>query len=143
MPYSVIRQVSIPGVNDPVPLRDDAASHYLGKTTTELVDGTTSATVSIGGTNVTAVANDWVRLNGSNDSFIYTGSAWVQFSAESTYSITAGTGLEFADGTTTLNHSNSVTANSNDKFKTFTFDAQGHVTSATDATTALSELIAS
>lgn len=45
---------------------------------------------------------------------------------------TAGTGLT-EDTNHALNHTNSVTANTNNVFKTFTYDAQGHVTTGTDA----------
>lgn len=45
---------------------------------------------------------------------------------------TAGTGLT-EDTNHALNHTNSVTANTNNVFKTFTYDAQGHVTAGTDA----------
>lgn len=43
---------------------------------------------------------------------------------------TAGTGLSKSG--TKLNHSNSVGANSNNKIKKFTHDAQGHITGSTD-----------
>ena len=46
----------------------------------------------------------------------------------------AGTGLT-KDGTT-LNHSNSVTAQTSASFSSITFDAQGHITGSTAATTA-------
>lgn len=46
----------------------------------------------------------------------------------------AGTGLT-KDGTT-LNHSNSVTAQTSASFASFTYDAQGHITGSTAATTA-------
>ena len=46
----------------------------------------------------------------------------------------AGTGLT-KDGTT-LNHSNSVTAQTSESFASFTYDAQGHITGSTAATTA-------
>ena len=44
----------------------------------------------------------------------------------------AGTGLT-EDANHAFNHTNSVTANTNNVFKTFTYDAQGHVTAGTDA----------
>lgn len=126
-----IKKVRLPGVAEALDVRDDFASHYLGTTTTALVDGTTSATVVIGGNNVTAVANDWVKLNGSADSFIYTGSAWVQFAAA--YSLSADDGIKIENGV--IKHTNAVTAGA-EGFKTFAYDAQGHITGATDATTA-------
>lgn len=43
---------------------------------------------------------------------------------------TAGTGLSKSG--TKLNHSNSVSANTNNKIKKFTHDAQGHITGSTD-----------
>ena len=46
----------------------------------------------------------------------------------------AGTGL--AKSGTTLNHSNSVTAQASASFSSITFDAQGHITGSTAATTA-------
>ena len=46
----------------------------------------------------------------------------------------AGTGLT-KDGTT-LNHSNSVTAQTSASFSSITFDAQGHITGSTEATAA-------
>ena len=134
-----IKKVKLPGVAEALDVRDDFASHYLGATTTALVDGTTSATVVIGGNNVTAVANDWVKLNGSADSFIYTGSAWVQFAAESTYELSADDGIKIENDV--IKHTNAVTANTTEGFKTFTFDAQGHITAATDATTAQADAI--
>lgn len=134
MPTNYFKQVKLAN-GDVVVVRDDNASHYLGKTTTTLVDGvTSSATVSINGDNVTAVANDWVRLANSNDSFIYTGSVWAQFAAESTYAVSGGTGISIGDDGKTINHSNSVTADTTEGFKTFTYDAQGHITASTAAT---------
>ena len=134
-----IKKVKLPGVVEALDIRDDFASHYLGITTTALVDGTTSATVAIGGNNVTAVANDWVKLNGSADSFIYTGSAWVQFAAESTYSLSADDGIKIENSV--IKHTNAVTADTTEGFKTFTYDAQGHITAATAATTAQADAI--
>lgn len=134
-----IKKVRLPGVAEALDVRDDFASHYLGITTTALVDGTSSATVVIGGNNVTAVANDWVKLNGSADSFIYTGSAWVQFAAESTYSLSADDGIKIENGV--IKHTNAVTADTTEGFKTFTYDAQGHITASTPATTAQADAI--
>ena len=51
----------------------------------------------------------------------------------------AGTGLS-KDGTT-LNHSNSVTAQTTASFSSITFDAQGHITGSTAATTAQNNAI--
>lgn len=57
-------------------LRDSFASHYLG--TADAVPTTSS--VTIGGTAVTAKAHDWVKVGTS--AYIWTGSAWNQFSEE-------------------------------------------------------------
>ena len=134
-----IKKVRVPGIAEALDVRDDFASHYLGITTTALEDGTTSATVVIGGNNVTAVANDWVKRDGSADSFIYTGSAWVQFAAESTYSLSADDGIKIENGV--IKHTNAVTADATEGFKTFAYDAQGHITGATPATTAQADAI--
>ena len=57
-------------------LRDAAAMHYLGHTTTDIVPGTTGASITIGGTSVTAVANDYVTSGTSNLNYIWNGTAW-------------------------------------------------------------------
>ena len=48
--------------------------------------------------------------------------------------ITAGTGLTFSADNKTLNHTNSVTANTTSGLKYFTYDAQGHVTAGVNKT---------
>lgn len=57
-------------------LRDSFASHYLG--TADAVP--TTASVTIGGTAVTAKSQDWVNVGTS--AYIYNGSTWTQFSEE-------------------------------------------------------------
>lgn len=57
-------------------LRDSVASHYLG-----IADAVpTTSSVTIGGVAVTAKAHDWVNVGTS--AYIWTGSAWNQFSEE-------------------------------------------------------------
>lgn len=57
-------------------LRDSVASHYLG-----IADAVpTTSSVTIGGVAVTAKAHDWVKVGTS--AYIWTGSAWNQFSEE-------------------------------------------------------------
>lgn len=46
--------------------------HYIGKTTTQLFEGSTTATVSIGGAPHTAVAGDMVIFDRANGSTTYT-----------------------------------------------------------------------
>lgn len=72
---------------------------------------------------------------GSNVSISYAGSSpnqYVQISATDT-KYSAGTGIGF-DGTT-INHSNSVTAQTASKARYFKYDAQGHITGSGDIST--------
>lgn len=83
MPTNYIKKITMPNGTS-IDLRDDVASHYLGKVTVNPGEGTASATVSIDGNNVTAVANDWVIYRNASDGpigFIWTGSVWEQMSA--------------------------------------------------------------
>lgn len=57
-------------------LEDQGALHFLGHTTTALTDGSTTATITIGGQSVTAVANDYVTANADNNNFIFNGTSW-------------------------------------------------------------------
>lgn len=61
-------------------LRDDFAVHFLGKTTTALTDGAVTNPISINGSNVTAVANDWTVNSTTLQQFLFTGISWVAVS---------------------------------------------------------------
>lgn len=60
----------------PYDLRDAASMHYIGHTTTDIVPGTTGATITINSASVTAVANDYVTSGTSNLNYIWNGTAW-------------------------------------------------------------------
>lgn len=65
----------------------NSALHYIGKTTTELSDGSTTSTISIGGSNVTATSGDIVIDNNSNYEYIWNGDAWEAFGPEGSYKV--------------------------------------------------------
>lgn len=71
-----ISVITIPAGNS-YDIKDSYASHYLGTLDTETVP--TTSTVTIGGQSVTAVANDWVTLPSSHESYIYKNSTWTRF----------------------------------------------------------------
>lgn len=54
------------------------ATHWLGITTTELEDGSTTNPITIGGQSVTAVSGDIVQDSNANE-FIFNGTSWQQF----------------------------------------------------------------
>ena len=97
------------------------AMHFLGITTTDISSGTanTTATVSISGSNKTAVAGDVVIDNSNAYEYVWTGSAWERLGPDGSYktlqtafSNNAGT----ADSTNTSNsfiYSFSQTTNGN------------------------------
>lgn len=51
------------------------ATHWLGVTTTELSDGSTTNPITIGGNSVTAVSGDIVQDSNGNE-YIFNGTAW-------------------------------------------------------------------
>lgn len=61
-------------------LRDDSSVHFLGKTTTALTDGAVTNPISINGSNVTAVANDWTVNSTTLQQFLFNGISWVAVS---------------------------------------------------------------
>lgn len=75
---TIIKSIKLPN-GDVKTIRDDVASHYLGKVSVV----PTTSTVSIGGSNVTAVAYDWVIYSGTDGiaGYTYTGSTWEQMSS--------------------------------------------------------------
>ena len=54
------------------------ATHWLGITTTDLSDGSTTNPITINGVSVTAVSGDIVQ-DSHGDEFIFNGTAWQQF----------------------------------------------------------------
>ena len=80
---SVISKITLPNGNL-YDLRDSAAQHYVGITTTSLRDGSTPNPISIGGADYTAIVND-VVADSSKNQFIWTGSTtgWVKLTPES------------------------------------------------------------
>lgn len=80
---SVISKITLPNGNL-YDLRDSAAQHYVGITTTSLRDGATTNPISIGGADYTAIVND-VVADSSKNQFIWTGSTtgWVKLTPES------------------------------------------------------------
>lgn len=79
MPEStIIKSIKLPN-GDVKTIRDNVASHYLGKVSVV----PTTSTVPIGPDNVPAVEQDWVIYSGSDGiaGYIYTGSTWEQMSS--------------------------------------------------------------
>ena len=65
----------------------NSALHYIGKTDTEITDGSTTGTVSINSTNITATSGDIVIDSNNNYEYIWNGSAWEAFGPEGSYKI--------------------------------------------------------
>lgn len=58
----------------------DARSKFLGITTTELTDGSTTNPIVIDGEQVTAKAGDWtIVYNDSDKEFAFNGTIWQEF----------------------------------------------------------------
>lgn len=98
---------------DSVLFTDEKASHYLGKTTSELTDGSTTNPIVINSNNVTAVAYDWVVVGTANSIFQFDGTNWTAIAKgavvnDSTITITT-TGE--ADQTFSTNQASASTIN--------------------------------
>ena len=65
----------------------DRAMSFLGTTTTALTDGATTNPIKIGGVSTTAAKGDVVIVSGTDQEFIWTGSAWEEFGNASNHSI--------------------------------------------------------
>ena len=65
----------------------DRAMSFLGTTTTALTDGATTNPITISGASTTAAKGDVVMVSGTDQEFIWTGSAWEEFGNASSHSI--------------------------------------------------------
>lgn len=110
---------------------------------TEIGDAYTVLYAGSSGTVPDGTEYVWGELSGT--------AQWIDFSKDSytkaevntllaakQATLTAGTGLSFGTGSAaaTLGHSNSTTAQSTQAFRQVAYDAQGHITGSTAATTA-------
>lgn len=112
--------------------------HFLGTTTTVITDGSTTKTVSVNSSNVTAASGDIVMYNGSE--FIWTGSAWEKLGDEAlwvpnTRSISAGDKLSGGgdlSGNRTISHATITTTAPTSTtglfVKNIITDGYGHIT---------------
>ena len=73
---SVLSKITLPS-GSTYDLRDSAAGHYVGITTSTLANGDTTNPITIGGNNYTAKANDIVLLSSDNSAFLFNGTSWV------------------------------------------------------------------
>lgn len=73
---SVLSKITLPS-GSTYDLRDSAAGHYVGITTSTLTNGDTTNPIVIGGNNYTAKANDIVLLSSDNSALIFNGTSWV------------------------------------------------------------------
>lgn len=60
---------------------------FIGTTTTALTDGATTNPITVGGESITAVSGNVVILSGTDQEFLWTGSAWEEFGNGSGHSI--------------------------------------------------------
>lgn len=60
---------------------------FIGTTTTTLTDGATTNPITIDGKSITAVSGNVVILSGTDQEFLWTGSAWEEFGNASGHSI--------------------------------------------------------
>lgn len=60
---------------------------FIGTTTTSLTDGATTNPITIGGSSVTVVSGNVVILSGTDQEFLWTGSAWEEFGNASGHSV--------------------------------------------------------
>lgn len=65
----------------------DRAMSFLGTTTTALTDGATTNPITINRASTTAAKGDVVIISGTDQEFIWTGSAWEEFGNASSHSI--------------------------------------------------------
>lgn len=65
----------------------DRAMSFLGTTTTALTDGATTNPITINSGSTTAAKGDVVIVSGTDQEFIWTGSAWEEFGNASSHSI--------------------------------------------------------
>ena len=65
----------------------DRAMSFLGTTTTALTDGATTNPITINRASITAAKGDVVIVSGTDQEFIWTGSAWEEFGNASSHSI--------------------------------------------------------
>ena len=65
----------------------DRAMSFLGVTTTALTDGATTNPITINSGSTTAAKGDVVIVSGTDQEFIWTGSAWEEFGNASSHSI--------------------------------------------------------
>ena len=65
----------------------DRAMSFLGTTTTALTDGATTNPITINSASTTAAKGDVVIVSGTDQEFIWTGSAWEEFGNASNHSI--------------------------------------------------------
>ena len=73
---SVLSKITLPS-GSTYDLRDSASGHYVGITTSTLVNGDTTNPIVIGGNNYTVRANDIVLLSSDNSALIFNGTSWV------------------------------------------------------------------
>lgn len=64
-----------------------SAMNYIGKTTTSLFDGSTTSTIVINGSNITAVQGDVVIDSADKKEYIWNGSKWEEFGTEGNYKV--------------------------------------------------------
>jgi hypothetical protein len=74
------------------------ALRFLGTTTTAISDGSTTSSITVNGSTVTALAGDVVLYG--NFEFVWTGSAWEQFGQEGSFSVKGHTHTVTVNGTT-------------------------------------------
>ena len=110
------------------------ALHYIGKTTTELSDGSSTNPVAIYDvetkttTNITAVAGDVVLINGTQDEFIFDGKNWSDYSAYGNYVVRKEYESNIDKIDENISTINQTLLNKMDKFGGVTTDASGNVT---------------
>lgn len=112
--------------------------HFLGTTTTAIIDGSTTKTISVNSSDVTAASGDIVMYNGSE--FIWTGTAWEKLGDEAlwvpnTRKVNAGTKLTGGGDLSadrTISHATITTTaptNTSGLFvKNIITDGYGHIT---------------
>lgn len=111
----------------------DGVLHFLGVTTTEITDGSTTNPIVIGGETVTAQKGDIV-LYGSKE-FVWSGSSWEELGDESKYLLGAtgdGTWISATVNNSVVNVSHTgpgtAVAGITGKFiNSITYDSKGHI----------------